>query len=94
MRCLQPKKFRRLDLRDSSKYNDPNSSRQHIFQRRGGYYPDTEKCAAYPIPSVVFFDVDLLSLQYTYIDHEFSSVEGATTPTLKNVSAIISYTDI
>ena len=33
------------------------SYRQHIFQYRGGYYPNTEKLAVDPRPSGVFFDV-------------------------------------
>ena len=52
---LQPKKFRRLDLRRSSIYHESYSSRQHIFQRRRGYYPNTEKMrrrSYYPLGSV------------------------------------------
>ena len=49
--------------------------RDNIFQCRGGYYPNTEKCAVDPIPFGVFFDVDLPSLS-SYRQHIFQRRGG------------------
>ena len=39
-----------IDLTWLTLYHESYSYRQHIFQCRGGYYPETEKCVVYPIP--------------------------------------------
>ena len=39
-----------IDLTWLTLYHESYSYRQHIFQCRGGYYPNTEKRAVYPIP--------------------------------------------
>ena len=56
------------------------SYRQHIFQYRGGYYPRNWKMRrlSYPLSTIIL------------IETTFSSVEGATTPTLKNAPPILS----
>ena len=62
----------------------------NTFSRvEGGYYPNTEKCAVDPIPSL-FLSLMFVYHHYLHIDNAFSSVEGATTPTLKNVPTILS----
>ena len=59
--------------------------RDNIFQCRGGYYPNTEKCVIYPILSL-FLSSMFVHCHYTHIDNIFQC-RGGYYPNTKKCAA-------